>query len=320
MGVISKYDPNSIKKAAQALIDGNLVAFPTETVYGLGADATNEEAVAKIYIAKGRPSDLPLIVHLSSINKIDKWATNIPDYAKKLATLFWPGPMTLILKRDKHVKDFVSGGQDSIGLRVPKNECALVLLKKFESLGGLGIAAPSANRYKSISPTSAVDVWKELGDQLTSRDMILDGGSCELGIESTIINCLDSRPRILRPGWITPHMINNVFGTDFLQNNSLNSIKHAGSDLSHYLPKTPVMINVKPLPGDGLIALSKIQTPEGVYRLSSPNTLESLASVLYASFRNADELRLNNIIVILNEIGGLAEAILDRVKKAATRI
>jgi L-threonylcarbamoyladenylate synthase len=320
MGVISKYDPNSIKKAAQALIDGNLVAFPTETVYGLGADATNEQAVAKIYIAKGRPSDLPLIVHLSSINKIDKWATNIPDYAKKMATLFWPGPMTLILKRDKQVKDFVSGGQDSIGLRVPNNECALELLKKFESLGGLGIAAPSANRYKSISPTSAIDVWKELGNHLSLQDMILDSGSCELGIESTIINCLDSRPRILRPGWITPHMIGNIFGTDFLQNDSRDSIKHSGIDLSHYLPKTPVMINIEPLPGDGLIALSKIQTPEGVYRLSSPDTLESLASVLYASFRNADELRLNNIIVILNEIGGLAEAILDRVKKAATHV
>jgi L-threonylcarbamoyladenylate synthase len=318
MHIISKCTQEATSKAAQALVDGHLVAFPTETVYGLGADANNSKAVARIYKVKARPTDHPLIVHISSINQIVRWATDIPDYAITLARKFWPGPMTLILKRNKDVKDSISGGQGNIGVRVPNNEYVLELLKKFESLGGSGVAAPSANKYKSISPTSALDVWKELGDQLTLQDMILDGGSCELGIESTIINCLDSRPTILRPGWITPQMINNVFGTDFLQTNLRDFIKHSGSDLNHYLPKTPVMVNVQPLPGDGLIALSKIQTPKGVYRLSSPKTLESLAYGLYASFRNADELRLNNIVVILSEIGGLAEAIMDRVKRAAT--
>jgi L-threonylcarbamoyladenylate synthase len=317
MEIIVNPSQEEIKKAAKALKDGHLVAFPTETVYGLGADASNEKSVRRIYELKDRPVTLPLITHISSISFLEKWTTDIPNYAIKLAQHFWPGPITLILKRKENVSKLITSGQKNIGIRVPNNWCALELLKEFELLGGLGIAAPSANRYKSISPTSAIDVWKELGDQFSSNDMILDGGSCAIGIESTIIDCLGSSPIILRPGWITADMISEILGEKLPQTKFQNLIKHSGSDLSHYLPKTPLIINVKPKPGDGLIALSKIETPIGVHRLSSPNSLESFAWGLYASFRKADELKLNSIIVVLDELGGLADAIMDRVTKAA---
>ena len=145
MGVISKYDPNSIKKAAQALIDGNLVAFPTETVYGLGSDASNPTSVARVYEVKGRPTDHPLIVHISSISQLDSWVVEVPEYALNLARNFWPGPMTLILKRSPLAKDYITGGQNLVGLRVPSHPTAIMLMKEFENLGGIGIAAPSAN-------------------------------------------------------------------------------------------------------------------------------------------------------------------------------
>ena len=173
MEIIANMTEGVIKKAAKALKDGHLVAFPTETVYGLGADATNEKAVARIYSVKGRPADHPLIVHISSINKINEWAVDIPEYALKLARDFWPGPMTLILKRSDLAKNFITGGQDNVGVRVPSHPLAFELLNEFEKLGGLGIAAPSANRFGAVSPTSSKAVVEEIGSKLSKLDFII---------------------------------------------------------------------------------------------------------------------------------------------------
>ena len=172
MEMISNCTADAILNAAKALKDGHLVAFPTETVYGLGADATNEQAVSRIYSVKGRPTDHPLIVHISSIKKLGDWATYIPDYAIKLAREFWPGPMTLILPRTDLAKDYISGGQNNVGLRVPDQPISLALLKKFEELGGQGVAAPSANRFGAVSPTNAGAVEEELGTFLDNNDLM----------------------------------------------------------------------------------------------------------------------------------------------------
>ena len=205
---LSECSTISIKAAAKSIADGHLVAFPTETVYGLGADATNESAVAKIYKAKGRPADHPLIVHIASIDAIGDWAEDISEYAINLARDFWPGPMTLIFKRSKLAKDFVTGNQNTVGLRVPNQPIALALLKEFENLGGKGIAAPSANRFGAVSPTTAQAVKDELANYLDqANDVILDGGPCQVGVESTIIDCTADTPQILRLGAITKEMI-----------------------------------------------------------------------------------------------------------------
>ena len=185
---------DTIREAAAALKAGHLVAFPTETVYGLGADARNPEAVKRIYEVKGRPSDHPLIVHISSIYQLEKWAREIPGYAIDLARAFWPGPMTLILKRTDIAKNFITGGQDTVGLRVPSDPISLALIQEFEKLSDSAIAAPSANRFGQVSPTSAADVQEELGGYLSGSDLILDGGRSLIGIESTIIGWSDGLP------------------------------------------------------------------------------------------------------------------------------
>jgi len=317
MALFSSCTQDSIKKAAVALKNGHLVAFPTETVYGLGGDATNADAVSNIYRVKSRPARNPLIVHVSSVQQIHNWVAEIPEYALKLASKFCPGPLTLILKGNEIAREFLTGGQSSIGIRVPKNACAQLLLTEFESLGGIGVAAPSANMYKSISPTCAKDVWTEIGLRLSHDDTILDGGLCELGIESTIVNCLGETPKILRPGWVTLEAINQLLGSNSIGYKEDTLTLFPGSELSHYLPKTPVVINEPVQPGDGLIALSDFQTPAGVERLSSPDSLEQFATSLYSSFRRADELNLKRIVVILNETNGIGVAILDRVTKAS---
>jgi len=189
MSIISNCTAAAVTDAATTLLRGNLVAFPTETVYGLGADASNKDAVARIYQVKGRPADHPLIVHISSAAQLDKWASEIPEYAIKLARAFWPGPMTLILPRTDLAKDFITGGQNNVGVRVPEHSVALALLKEFEKQGGQGIAAPSANRFGKVSPTTASAVSDELSDYLSKDDLILDGGPCAVGVESTIIDC-----------------------------------------------------------------------------------------------------------------------------------
>jgi L-threonylcarbamoyladenylate synthase len=318
MEFISKCTADTISNAARALIDGHLVAFPTETVYGLGADATNEKAVSRIYSVKGRPSDHPLIVHISSINKLDQWATDIPDYAIKLAREFWPGPMTLILPRTDLAKNFITGGQNNVGLRVPDQPIALALLKKFEELGGHGIAAPSANRFGAVSPTTAQAVGEELGDYLDSDDLVLDGGQCFVGIESTIIDCTGSEAKVLRPGAITHEMIKELMGEVELEKYKFPAVKAPGMLASHYSPNAKVYLSGAPSPGDGYIALSDLPTPIGAIRLASPKDNIEYAQILYESLRFGDIKGLKRIFVVPPINQGIGIAINDRLVKAAT--
>jgi L-threonylcarbamoyladenylate synthase len=319
MEFISNCTADAIANAAKALKDGHLVAFPTETVYGLGADATNEKAVSRIYSVKGRPSDHPLIVHISSINKLEDWATNIPDYAIKLAREFWPGPMTLILPRKEIAKDFITGNQNNVGLRVPAQPIALALLKKFEDFGGHGVAAPSANRFGAVSPTTARAVEEELGSFFDKNDLILDGGPCLVGIESTIIDCTRLVPKVLRPGAITDEMIEQALNEKPENLNGESDIKAPGLLDSHYAPKAKISINTMAGPGEGFLALSKFQTPVGAIRLASPGSLEQYARDLYSALRSADYQGLKKVSILLPEGDGLAEAIRDRLTKASAR-
>ena len=312
MSFISKCDATVIQGASQALSQGNLIAFPTETVYGLGADATNPDAVKRIYEVKGRPSDHPLIVHIASLDQMDQWAIDIPEYAITLARDFWPGPMTLVLKRSTKAKDFITGGQDTVALRVPAHPIALSLLQEFKE----GIAAPSANRFGSVSPTTAEAVEEELKDYLSPQDLILDGGPCLVGVESTIIDCTKQTPFILRPGAITGAMIEESTGLIALTNND-GSIRVSGSLDSHYSPKAKVVLDAIAEPGDGLIAPDQIPTPDGVIRLASPRTVEGYARDLYAALRLADSKNLDVVVVLQPGGDGLAEAIRDRLARSA---
>jgi L-threonylcarbamoyladenylate synthase len=319
MEIISNPTQVEIKKAAQALKDGHLVAFPTETVYGLGADATNEKAVNRVYSVKGRPTDHPLIVHISSINQLSKWAVDIPEYAVKLANEFWPGPMTLILKRSGIAKDFVTGGQNMVGLRVPSHPTALMLTKEFENLGGFGVAAPSANRFGAVSPTTSDAVLEELGTFLSEEDLLFDGGASEVGIESTIIDCSGVTPNILRPGIISKELVEEVSRLQSSDNISGSKVKSSGLLVSHYSPLAEVVLDGKTSPTDGFFAMAEIQTPTGAIRLGSPATIEEYAKNLYSILRLADQKGLKRISVIQPSGDGLALAIRDRLSKAAAR-
>jgi L-threonylcarbamoyladenylate synthase len=317
MEFTSNCTADAISKAAMALKDGHLVAFPTETVYGLGADATNRNAVSQIYAAKGRPTDHPLIVHISSIDKMSDWAIDIPNYAITLAKKFWPGPMTLILKRSGIAKNFITGGQANVGLRIPGHSLALALLTQFESIGGQGVAAPSANRFGAVSPTTALAVDEEIGKNLKKDDLILDGGGCIIGIESTIIDCTGKSPLILRPGAITFEMVEKSVGGKINANSSTKSIKASGLLVNHYAPKAKVRLNKLAKPGEGFIAMANIRTPNGAHRLACPKDIEEFARLLYEALRNGDRLNLNEIKVMLPEGDGLALAIADRLIKSA---
>ena len=314
---LSECTAEMIANAAQTLKDGALVAFPTETVYGLGADATTAKAVARIYEVKGRPADHPLIVHIASMDSIGDWAIDIPEYAIKLARDYWPGPMTLILMRSELAQDFITGNQNTVGLRVPAQPIALALLKEFTKLGGKGIAAPSANRFGAVSPTTAAAVMDELIPFLNiDVDRILDGGPCLVGVESTIIDCTKSAPQILRPGAITKEMIEETAGLAVVSEGK-TEIRVSGALDSHYSPKAQVVINAMAESGEGFIALATITTPNGAIRLAAPNTVEQYARDLYAALREGDARDLTKIAVILPEGDGLAEAIRDRITKAA---
>jgi L-threonylcarbamoyladenylate synthase len=312
---VSRCTADAMSNAATSLLAGNLVAFPTETVYGLGADASNPEAVAKIYLAKGRPADHPLIVHIGSLDGIGYWADEISDYAIALARTFWPGPMTLICKRSPEAKDFVTGGQDTVGLRVPDHVVALALLDAAKRLGVQGIAAPSANRFGHVSPTTADAVREELDQYLSPQDIILDGGPSQVGVESTIIDCTGTNPHILRPGAITQAMIEEVTGLKVTD--AVNEIRVSGSLENHYAPQATVALDTTPQPGDGYIAMSDKQTPAGVIRLASPQTTEEFARILYSSLRDADSQKLTRICIDQPQGDGLAIAICDRLQRAA---
>jgi L-threonylcarbamoyladenylate synthase len=303
--------------AAAVLIAGGLVAFPTETVYGLGADACNREAVARIYAVKGRPADHPLIVHVASMDGLGNWARDVPTYAIALARDYWPGPMTLIVPRSDLAGDFVTGGQDTVGVRVPAHPVALGLLEAFVAAGGKGVAAPSANRFGNVSPTTANAVAAELGGYLADGDQILDGGACDVGVESTIIDCTGDTPKILRPGAITLEMIEKSTGLKVIGSVEEPEIRVSGSLDSHYAPEATVVLDQSPTAGQGFIAMADVVAAEGVVRLAAPRTNEEFAQVLYAALRAADEQGLSTVVVQQPVGDGIAIAIRDRLKRAA---
>ena len=309
-----------ISGAATNLLAGNLVAFPTETVYGLGADALNKQAVARVYQVKGRPADHPLIVHLHSMQVMGQWVEDVPEYAIALGRDFWPGPMTLIFKRSNLAQDFITGGQDTVGVRIPNHVVALALLEAFHNLGGRGVAAPSANRFGHVSPTTAKAVSDELTQYLQPEDQVMDGGPCVVGVESTIIDCTGDVPRILRPGAITEEMIKESTGLSAIMTRSSEeseNIRVSGSLEKHYAPAAKVLLDQTPVAGQGFIASSRRVTPTGVTRLAAPKNTDEFARDLYTAMRKADEMGLQEVVVEQPQGDGIAIAIRDRLLRAA---
>lgn len=318
-------DEVGINLAATAIRQGNLVAIPTETVYGLAADACNIDAVRNIYRVKQRPFNNPLIVHIASIIDLENWSVQIPDFALYLAKAFWPGPLTLVLKRSKLASDLITGNQDFLAIRVPKNETTLKLLRILKEEGIYGLVAPSANRFQEVSPTSAPDVLDSLGVFLGDDDLILDAGVCSVGIESTIVDCTGASPRILRYGYITKRNIRETLQKSFptfsshrAEETSKNSlIQVPGMNQKHYSPKAEVHLTGNPKKGDGFIALSTVMTPTGAVRLASPANLDEYAYLLYRALRSGDKLGIKRIFAVPPIGEGLAEAIRDRLNRAA---
>ena len=318
-----------IARAAAILRAGGLVAFPTETVYGLGADASNPAAVAKIFAAKGRPQDHPLIVHLGSIELLPQWAREIPPAAQKLAAAFWPGPLTLILERARDVPDCVTGGQDTVGLRIPGHPVALELLKAFAGEEGgrrfSGVAAPSANKFGRISPTMAEHVRAELG---AAVDCVLDGGECGVGIESTIVDLSRGRAVLLRPGEITPAQIATVLGAE-VELPDAAAPRVSGTLDSHYAPRTPLdLVAAADLParlaalrGKKLAVLARAEAPAGLKDVSwqtAPRAAAGYAHELYASLRRLDALGCAAILVEAPPSAPEWQGVNDRLKRASS--
>lgn len=319
---IQPANPDTIQYAAGLLRQGKLVAIPTETVYGLGADAKNPEAVRRIFAAKGRPADHPLIVHIPDKAALNDWAIDIPEIAWKLAEHFWPGPLTLVLLKHPSVPYEVTGGQDTVALRVPNHPVALALLQAF----GGGIAAPSANRYCRISPTQASHVEEELGNKV---DMILDGGSCQVGLESTIVDLSSGRPKLLRPGKISRLEIEEVLQTR-LELPQDQAVRAPGMMELHYSPETPTILctgaQLREILHDnalrqkqkiGVLALG--DKPIGSASLEvivMPPDNESYARDLYRNLRVLDHAGLSLILVELPPVTEEWRAVNDRLAKA----
>jgi L-threonylcarbamoyladenylate synthase len=307
-----------IARAAALLRAGELVALPTETVYGLGADAANPQAVAKIFAAKGRPADHPLIVHLADAEQLTDWAREIPKEAIALARAFWPGPLTLILKKEEDVLDAVTGGQDTVGLRVPDHPVALALLRAFNG----GVAAPSANRFGRISPTSAAHVAEELGEAVS---MILDGGDCAVGIESTILDLSRGEPIILRPGMIGSEAIAAVIGRPpRLPQSREDAPRVSGALAAHYAPRTPMQwldtdALVRAPASAAVLAHSQAAPPAHAGRwIHSGGGASAYAHNLYANLRALDAAQAEQIYVERLPEGSDWEAIRDRLGRAIT--
>lgn len=327
--------------AARHLVDGGLVGLPTETVYGLAADAEDPRAVARIYATKGRPADHPVIVHVAGTGALDAgagWARAVPDYARRLAEQLWPGPLTLVLPRGERAGSWVSGGLPAVGLRAPAHPMARRVLAEFAALTGRahpGLAAPSANRFGRVSPTRAADVLADLEGRLVpGRDCVLDGGDAEVGVESTIVDCTGAAPVVLRPGSVGPDLVEAV-GRVRPVPAGRRPMRAPGSLAAHYAPDAQVLLartadDVTHLmragtgaggAGTGLLAPAGVPTPDGVVRLSEPEDAPTFARVLYSSLREADAFGLDRVVVLAPADGGhrgLVEAIRDRLLRAAT--
>ena len=318
--------PASIARAAEHLRAGDLVAFATETVYGLGADARNADAVHRIFAAKGRPSDHPVIVHVATIEQARRWTREFPDGARQLAAAFWPGPLTLILPRAAHVGDAITGGQDSVGLRMPSHPVANALLAAFAALGGDGIAAPSANRFGHVSPTTAAHVEEDLGDAVA---MIVDGGACDVGIESTIVAFTEGKPVLLRPGGIGIDALVRVLGSA-PRSPDANAPRASGTLASHYAPHAPARlvrsvallreITQRATIGERLAVLARtVARPAGFGGAwtSAPTDVAGYAHDLYASLRALDQPGVTTILVESLPDDDAWLAVRDRLMRAA---
>jgi len=296
---------SSIERALEILRNGGLVAIPTETVYGLAADASNESAVRRIFAAKGRPAEHPLIVHVATADQLGDWAATIPPAAAVLADTCWPGPLTLLVPKAGHVLSVVTGGRDTVGIRVPAHPLTTELLTRF----GGGLAAPSSNRFGKVSPTTAEHVVADLGSRV---DYVLDGGACPIGVESTIVDCTTTPPQILRPGGIGSEVISVLLNGTLADTDGPS--RAPGMLASHYAPTARVLL----VDTAAEAATVAGETP-GAWILDHSTDLVAYAYSLYAELRSADERRVQTIIAVMPPAIGLGHAIRDRLTKAATR-
>jgi L-threonylcarbamoyladenylate synthase len=310
-----------VELAVAALASGHLCAIPTETVYGLAANALDESAVARVFQAKSRPIDHPLIVHVASLEQVSKWITHLPDWAQTLAAQVWPGPLTLVGYRTKLAMDAITGGQETVAVRIPSHPIAQQVLLELAAQAIVGLVAPSANRFGHVSPTSANHVAIDLGEYLGAHgDLILDGGDCEVGLESTIVLATNEKPVILRLGAITAQDIERITGIKVSQEIE-NLPRVSGALDSHYAPHAKVILLTDLsqvfAENSGLLALAEFSTPAGVHRLAAPNSVTDFAHVLYTALRAGDDLNLETIYVVPPLGAGLAQAITDRLERAA---
>lgn len=330
------------RAAAAALLEGSLVILPTETVYGLAGRADDASAVARIYSVKGRPSAHPVIVHIADTT-LDpvaprSWVRDAPDYARALAQSCWPGPLTLVLPRSARATDDVTGGQDTVAIRVPAHPEALAVLRAMDELdpdgAPHGVAAPSANLFGHVSPTTLEHAIADLGDRLESGDLAVDGGACAVGVESTIVDCTGPRPRILRPGGVGAEDIERVTGIDVLDA-AESGIRVPGALPSHYAPAASIAlaadaealeayVDAAVIGGTdaalvGVIAPRGIATPDGAMRLLAPESADAYARGLYDALRRADTAGVVFIVAVLPDAdaGGVSSAIIDRLRRAS---
>ncbi|CAA9563755.1 MAG: Threonylcarbamoyl-AMP synthase / SUA5 domain with internal deletion [uncultured Truepera sp.] len=306
-----KPEPTDLERAADLLQGGGLVAFPTETVYGLGADARNEAAVRRVFALKGRPADHPLIVHLASAEQLVEWAVDIPEVVYALAACFWPGPLTLILKRQGNVPDAVTGGQATVGLRVPGHPVALALLERF----GGGVAAPSANRFGRVSPTTAAHVREEFGSQLE----VVDGGPCSVGLESTILDLSGDAPKVLRPGAVSAAELETVLHRP-VGVATVTSPRVSGSLKSHYAPETETWLvddaSAHSLETDAVLA-RRLQASAAARWLTLPGDPDGYGQGLYAALRDLDASGCARILIERPPNTPAWSAVRDRLVRAA---
>ena len=309
-------ESEQIDAAVAVLRKGGLVAFATETVYGLGADASNPDALAKVFAVKGRPADHPLIVHLASAAMVDEWAIDVPPVARALVTACWPGPLTILVRAAPHVSRVATGGRDTVGLRVPGHPVALRLLAAF----GGGIAAPSANRFGRTSPTTAEHVHHDLGDDV---DLILDGGPCPVGIESTIVDCTVEAPQILRSGGVAAEHVERIIGEHLGPGTTLGApsgpARAPGMLAAHYAPRCQVLVVESIEEAASVGATLRLATPyPRIEILSCPGSVEDYARELYGALRDADRREVDVLVAVLPPPGGLGDAVRDRLQRAAT--
>jgi L-threonylcarbamoyladenylate synthase len=291
-----------VDQALDILRSGGLVAIPTETVYGLAADASNPSAVARIFAAKGRPTNHPLIVHIADADLLDQWAADVPKVAQRLTSACWPGPLTVLVRRSSRVLDDVTGGRHTVGVRVPAHPLTTELLHRF----GGGLAAPSANRFGRVSPTTAQHVRDELGDLV---DYVLDGGPSEVGVESTIVDCTVDPPQLLRPGGIPVEQIEALLAAPLDEGRGPS--RAAGMLVAHYQPHTPVVLV------DTDDDATRLAEQHRVVVIRPGDNLVEAARVLYSQLREADRSGVDYIVAVLPAPVGLGHAIIDRLRKAA---